>query len=210
MSDFSGSGPGDNNEWLEELSRNYSSYRERLVNGLCRKFRSFRLQRHEAEIVADEALSKARANIAKYNPATRPLYVWVHMIATRCAWDRIRSAERRRASVSVDDPATEKLLLLCQGPADIYQQRKTAAIVQEEIARLPKLQGDALRLCRLERMPQDEAAKQLGVEIRQLQDALYKGGAALRANRAIRIQHYGCDYAPKSRRTRKGRTGGHE
>ena len=60
--------PSDRDRWLDELSRNYDSYRERLAHELCRTFINYRLTPHEAKDLADKALAKAVRNIGRFDP----------------------------------------------------------------------------------------------------------------------------------------------
>jgi RNA polymerase sigma-70 factor (ECF subfamily) len=197
----------DRESTLGRLGREYDSLRERLVFALCREFR---LRLHEAEDLADEALGKAVASIARFDPTRKvKLSTWVHSIARRCALDYLRSAERRRATVNIDDLDTRREPPSHPDPADIFWQKRLAAALRDEASKLPWLQGEAVRLCGLEGMSHAEAARVLGVPIRRYRDALYKGRGKLGRNRRLRTLYYGSDYSPRDKRTKQNRTEGH-
>jgi RNA polymerase sigma factor (sigma-70 family) len=208
MSVDSGCEPGGSNEWLEDLSQNHRSYRERLVLGICRTFRSYRLQRHEAEHIVDKALAKAAKHIAEFDPATRPFYVWLHMITKRCALDHVKSAERRRAMLSSDDPSVQETIAT-SGPTEAYAWKRLNEQLETGIQGLSQGQQDAIRLHYYEGLLHEDAAKKMGVSLRRFQQLLYEGRGNLGRVRKLKERYHDCDFLRKEVRPRKGRNRSH-
>jgi RNA polymerase sigma factor (sigma-70 family) len=198
----------DRDRWLDELSRNYGLYRERLIRGLCRTFRNYRLQQREAEDLADKALVKAVANIAQFDPAKRPFYVWLHMIAERCALDYVQSAERRRATVNTDDLDYRREPPAHPDPAEEFERKRQVVIVQAAVEALPKGQRDAIRLWQDGELSHEDAAAKMDVPVRRFRQWLYQGMGALGRKRELKVLHFGCDYSRKETRPEQSRNRG--
>ena len=125
---------GVSHEWLEELSRNHRSYRERLAQELCRTFGSYRLSASEAEDLADLALAKAVAKIGQFDSRKNAkLTTWLHRIARLCALDYVQSAERRRVTENVDDEKVQQRMPSLVGPAEVYELARLSERLQAAV-----------------------------------------------------------------------------
>jgi len=208
MTDATGS-PSDRDRWLDELSRNCDSYRERLAHELCRTFINYRLTPHEAKDLADKALAKAVRNIGRFDPRKGVKFTtWLHTIARRCALDYIQSAARLKVTVSLDDERVQQRLPSSAGPAEVYERKRLAERVQAAVEALPKGQRDAVHLCDYDELPHEEAAAEMGVPLRRLRQWLYEGRAALGRSRELKELCDGCDFLRKKTRPRKSRNRG--
>jgi RNA polymerase sigma factor (sigma-70 family) len=209
MSGIRGCEPGESNEWLEELSRNHRSYRERLAQELCRTFRSYRLSASEAEDLADLALAKAVAKIGQFDSRKNAKFTtWLHRIARLCALDFVQSAERRRVTENVDDGKVRQRMPSMAGPAEAYELARLSERLQAAVAALPKGRRDAVCLCEFEGLFHEAAAAEMGVPLRRLRQLLYEGRATLGRNPELRRLYYGCDFSRKEARARKSRNRG--
>ena len=200
--------PSDRDRWLDELCRNYDLYRERLARALCRKFWNKRLLPFEAENIAEKALAKAKASIGRFDPALRPLYVWLHMIAVRCTLDYLESATQCRETVDLDDPKVEKKLPSHPDTSEVCERKRLAERVQAAVKALPANQSAAVRLCELKGFSHEEAADAMHVPLRRLRQWLYEGRAILGQDRELKDLYDGCNYLRKASRPRKSRNRG--
>ncbi|HKB00565.1 MAG TPA: sigma-70 family RNA polymerase sigma factor [Gemmataceae bacterium] len=108
---------------------------------------------------------------------------WLYTAARRVARNARRSAERRarrEARAAVPEAVA---------PVDAMTGRELAAVLDDELGRLPPRYRDPLVLCCLEGLAQDEAAARLGVPIETLRTRLQRGRKRLAAALAAR----GCD-----------------
>ena len=108
---------------------------------------------------------------------------WLYTVARRVARNARVSAERRarRESRAAVPEAV--------APVDAMTGRELAAILDEELGRLPPRYRDPLVLCCLEGLTQDEAAGRLGVGVETLRSQLKRGRKKL----ADALSARGCD-----------------
>jgi RNA polymerase sigma factor (sigma-70 family) len=108
---------------------------------------------------------------------------WLYTTARRVARNARLSAERRtrrEARAAVPEAVA---------PVDAMTARELTAILDDELGRLPPRYRDALVLCCLEGLSQDEAAARLGVPTETLRTRLKRGRKRLSSALAAR----GCD-----------------
>jgi RNA polymerase sigma-70 factor (ECF subfamily) len=132
-----------------------------------------------AEDAAIEALTDVFRGIARFEGRSR-LETWVY----RVAWNRVQVMHRRlareRATVRLED--RPDLVVDCPGPAEQHEERAEFVRMVERIhALLPPDQAQAMVLCELVGLEQDEAARVLEIRPATLRKRLSRARAALRA-----------------------------
>jgi len=143
---------------------------QRLVLGVCRRLLG---DVHDAED-AFQATFLALARKAVAVGRGDAVAGWLHTVAFRIAL-RIR-ASAQRMKTNVDLAAIESRA----NPAEEAERRDLAAVLDEEISRLPRKYRTAVVLCYLEGKSYAEAARQLGVAAGTL------AGRLLRARQLLR------------------------
>ena len=104
---------------------------------------------------------------------------WLHAVAVRAATEVRRMRGRRRASESALDPAAGP-------PAPVPPDPDLAAVLDEELSRLPERYRQAVVLCELEGQPRRAAATRLGVPEGTLSSRLAKARKLLAERLAAR------------------------
>ena len=109
---------------------------------------------------------------------------WLYTVARRVARNTRVVAERRARRES--NAAVPEAIL----PLDDMTGRELAAMLDEELGKLPARYRDPLVLCYLEGLTRDEAATRLGVPVDTLKSQLQRGGRKL----ANALSARGCDF----------------
>jgi RNA polymerase sigma factor (sigma-70 family) len=141
-----------------------------LVLGVCR-----RVLGHEQE--AEDAFQAAFLILARKAAATRwqdSIGNWLYGVAYRVACKQRARAARRRQRESQPPVLPEP-----EAPPE-PAWRELAAVLDEELHRLPDEYRSALLLCYLEGLTRDQAARQLGWSLRTLDRRLERGRELLR------------------------------
>lgn len=108
---------------------------------------------------------------------------WLYTVARRVARNtRVSAARRARREARAAVPEAV-------APVDAMTGRELAAVLDDELGRLPPRYRDPLVLCCLEGLTQDEAAARLGIPIETLRTRLKRGRKRLAAALSAR----GCD-----------------
>ncbi len=140
-----------------------------MVWGVCRRA----LQNLED---AEDAFQATFLVLARKADSTRwrdSIHNWLYEVASRLAAEaRVKSARRRRHEEAASRARAEAL------PVDA--SRELAAVLDEELRRLPARCRAPLLLCYLEGQTSDQAARHLGWSLRTLQRRLAQGRKLLR------------------------------
>ena len=142
-----------------------------MVMGVCRRLLG---DAHSAEDAFQATFFTLAHNAASIR---RPesLASWLHGVAWRVARRLLASRTPNQGAI----PA-ESLPDLAPGPATQASWREIAAVLDEEVQRLPEKYRLPLVLCHLEGMSQAEAARTLDWPVRSLSSRLERGAERLR------------------------------
>jgi RNA polymerase sigma factor (sigma-70 family) len=150
---------------------------QRMVLGVCRRVL---LDAHEAEDAfqaAFLALVRRAEAVCRYPSVAG----WLHKVAYHIAL-RARKRAAKRTIGELDDAAIE-----CRrDPAEAAARREVAAVLDEEISRLPEKYRLPVVLCYLEGKTYQEAGRQLGVPVGTLSARLTRGRSLLHTRLARR------------------------
>ncbi len=127
-----------------------------------------------AEDISQDALIKALANSARYDPA-RPFRPWLLTIARNTCRDRQRSAWLKRVVVLIRpavDPSADTF--------DDLAAKERDALVRSALATLPVAYREALALFHLEDMSYNEMSEITGTSVAALKQRVRRGGRMLK------------------------------
>jgi RNA polymerase sigma factor (sigma-70 family) len=149
---------------------------QRMVLGVCRRVLH---DTHDAE----DAFQAAFLTLARRAEAVRrcqSVAGWLHKVAYHLAL-RVRKRAARRATVDLEDA------IECRhDPAEAAHWREVAAVLDEEVSRLPERYRLPVVLCYLEGRTYQEAGRQLGLPVGTLSARLTRARALLRRRLARR------------------------
>jgi RNA polymerase sigma factor (sigma-70 family) len=143
----------------------------RMVLAVCRRVLGDAHDAEDAFQAAFLALARKAASVRRH----RSVAAWLHTVAHRVAL-RARKAAARRAAVALGLADVEPP----RGPAEDALRRDLAAVLDEEVSRLPGTYRAAVVLCYLEGKTYREAARQLGLSVGTLSARLTRARALLR------------------------------
>lgn len=141
---------------LTAFAEVYAAVRPRVERSLGRLTR----QRAAAEDLAQETMLRIYRARGSWQPGAR-LVPWAHAIARRLFIDRVRS--RRREQAAYDALAHRETCRTADGGADAtLAARRKAAVLTATIARLPRMQREAVQMICLDGKSLAEASAALG------------------------------------------------
>jgi RNA polymerase sigma factor (sigma-70 family) len=150
-----------------------------MVLGVCRRLLP-------CSVDAEDACQAVFLLLAEKAPRIRwqgSVAGWLYTVARRVARNARLSAERRARRES------RAAVPESVAPVDAMTGRELAAVLDEELGRLPPRYRDPLVLCCLEGLTQDEAAARLGRSVETLRSQLKRGRKKL----ADALSARGCD-----------------
>jgi RNA polymerase sigma-70 factor (ECF subfamily) len=122
----------------------------------------------DAEDLLQETLIALHTKRDTFDPSY-PATAWVYAIARYRLIDHFRRTKRRGVAVPVEDVEGE---LFAHAEADASDARKDVA---ELLSALPAKQRDAIRLTKLQDLPVQEAAAQLGLSVSDVKISVHRG-----------------------------------
>lgn len=145
----------------------------------------------DAEDVVQEAFLTVAGMIDRA-PADRP-WPWLATVVCNAARNAQRKRTRRRKNVTtlgddIDPPDSG-----ADGPGDAMVDAEMAAIVRDELARLPEAEREALAATHLTGMSQSEAAEALGLPLGTVKTRVRRGLDVLRERLGRRLNRPGWD-----------------
>jgi RNA polymerase sigma-70 factor (ECF subfamily) len=131
------------------------------------------------ELVQEVFLRVYRAR-ERYEPDAR-FSTWLFTIATRLAWNELRRPRRRSPHDSLEDDEMGPLPLAADEPAAdaVADARRTGAVVEQALARLPERQRAALWLASVEGLSYAEVAATLETTEKSVKALVHRARTAL-------------------------------
>ncbi|QDV38204.1 sigma-70 family RNA polymerase sigma factor [Tautonia plasticadhaerens] len=145
-----------------------------MVLGVCRRVVPDPIDAEDAFQATFLVLARKAGSVRVDDSAGRWLYGVARRVATRA---RKRSVGRREVGV----PAAPEAASPDPGPLDLALTRERAALLRDEVDRLPARYREAVVLCHFEGRSLDEAASRLGRPVGTVKARLSRARAMLRA-----------------------------
>ena len=132
--------------------------------------------REDAEEVVQDALSRVWRHAARFDAGRSAFGTWFYRIVANGCLDRLR----RKSAVSVDiDEAPEIADERMTAEAGLLATGRTFAI-KAAVAALPERQRLAIVLCYFEEIPQAEAARVMGMNLKAVEALLFRARRSLK------------------------------
>ena len=134
------------------------------------------LSREDAEEVVQDALGRVWRHAARFDPGRSAFGTWFYRIVANGCLDRLR--RKRHLAVDIDD-APEIADATPSVEAGMVANDRTRA-VKAAVAALPGRQRLAVVLCYFEDMPQADAARVMGMNIKAVEALLFRARQSLK------------------------------
>lgn len=154
-----------------------------------------------AEELTQEVFLRVHRARERYEPDAR-FSTWLFTIATRIAWNELRRPRHRHPHDALEaDLETGPLPLAADQPAAdaVADARRTGAVVERALARLPERQRAALWLAAVEGLSYAEVAEALETTERSVKALVHRARAALAEGMRALGQPAGAGSAPGRR-----------
>ena len=137
--------------------------------------------REDAEDVVQDALGRVWRHAARFDAGRSAFGTWFYRIVANGCLDRLRRKDflnKRTASVDIDD-APEIADERVTAEAGLLAAGRTRA-VKAAVAALPERQRLAIVLCYFEEIPQAEAARVMGMNLKAVEALLFRARRSLK------------------------------
>ena len=132
--------------------------------------------RDDAEEVVQDALAKVWRHAARFDGSRSAFGTWFHRIVANGCLDRLR----RRSPAMVDVDATPEIADDAVTAEAVLVAAAGSKAVRDAVAALPDRQRLAIVLCYFEDMPQAEAARVMGMNLKAVEALLFRARKSLR------------------------------
>lgn len=138
-------------------------------------------RREDVEEAVQDAFVRVWARASDFDETRASFPTWFHTILVRKCIDRLR---RLKSHLDAGPDLLNILRDDRPDPEALNGRRNEDATVRAAIDSLPERQKSAVILCYIEDMPQDEAAKIMGVHIKALEGLLHRAKQSLKGQLA--------------------------
>jgi RNA polymerase sigma-70 factor (ECF subfamily) len=137
--------------------------------------------REDAEEVVQDALGRVWRHAARFDPGRSAFATWFYRIVANGCLDRLRrkvAFGKKGASIAIDDAPEIADEALSAEAALVAGDRSRA--IKAAVAALPPRQRLAVVLCYFEDMPQADAARVMGMNLKAVEALLFRARQGLK------------------------------